>query len=429
MTTGQRIAEKRREHNLSQEALGEALGVSRQSIYKWEADASLPEIDKLVALSRLFEVPVGWLLGVEDIPEAAPGEFTEEQIRVIEEIFARYQHSAPAGELSQEQREQVEALVAEQMAARPKKKRRWPWVLAAAVVLFFAWTALSSWVDQLNNRFNSLSSSINEVSHDVNQQIGSISGRVEDILKAQNSLAAEYVAQCLSLDVEGNTALFSASITPKTYAEGLEVVFQADCGDGSVTQVPGTDDGNHRFSAQITCPLTNSITLSAVLVDGGIRQTQLLDTFSDLYSSTFPEVDLDYVTRLWGERRAEDGLFHLGGAGDFQIGIAVKQRIVYSGEDPVLQDGLDVQVGLFRNRELVAWMEETKKNELYDLPAVQFAAEDGDSVCFAARITDRYDRQWMSIGVPACEVQDGELELVGGDYSASELYDPANWTF
>ena len=402
MTTGQRIAEKRREHNLSQEALGEALGVSRQSIYKWEADASLPEIDKLVALSRLFEVPVGWLLGVEDIPEAAPGEFTEEQIRVIEEIFARYQHSAPAGELSQEQREQVEALVAEQMAARPKKKRRWPWVLAAAVVLFFAWTALSSWVDQLNNRFNSLSSSINEVSHDVNQQIGSISGRVEDILKAQNSLAAEYVAQCLSLDVEGNTALFSASITP---------------------------NGNHRFSAQITCPLTNSITLSAVLVDGGIRQTQLLDTFSDLYSSTFPEVDLDYVTRLWGERRAEDGLFHLGGAGDFQIGIAVKQRIVYSGEDPVLQDGLDVQVGLFRNRELVAWMEETKKNELYDLPAVQFAAEDGDSVCFAARITDRYDRQWMSIGVPACEVQDGELELVGGDYSASELYDPANWTF
>ena len=66
MTIGQRIAQKRKEQNLSQEALGERLGVSRQSIYKWESDTSLPDIDKLVALSRLFHVSVDWLLGVEE---------------------------------------------------------------------------------------------------------------------------------------------------------------------------------------------------------------------------------------------------------------------------------------------------------------------------------------------------------------------------
>ena len=43
MTIGQRIAQKRKELGLSQEALGERLGVSRQSIYKWEADAALPD--------------------------------------------------------------------------------------------------------------------------------------------------------------------------------------------------------------------------------------------------------------------------------------------------------------------------------------------------------------------------------------------------
>ena len=59
MTLGQRIAQKRKELGLSQEALGEQLGVSRQSIYKWEADSSLPEIEKLIALSALFSVPVG----------------------------------------------------------------------------------------------------------------------------------------------------------------------------------------------------------------------------------------------------------------------------------------------------------------------------------------------------------------------------------
>ena len=56
MTIGQRIAQKRKELGLSQEALGSKLGVSRQSIYKWEADSALPEVDKLIALSRLFGV-------------------------------------------------------------------------------------------------------------------------------------------------------------------------------------------------------------------------------------------------------------------------------------------------------------------------------------------------------------------------------------
>ena len=58
MTTGQRIAAKRKERELSQESLGAELGVSRQTVYKWESDTSLPEIEKLVALSRLFQVPV-----------------------------------------------------------------------------------------------------------------------------------------------------------------------------------------------------------------------------------------------------------------------------------------------------------------------------------------------------------------------------------
>lgn len=58
-----------KEQGLSQEALGDRLGLSRQAIYKWESDAALPEIEKLVALSRLFGVSVGWLLGVEETPE------------------------------------------------------------------------------------------------------------------------------------------------------------------------------------------------------------------------------------------------------------------------------------------------------------------------------------------------------------------------
>jgi len=92
MTMGQRLAECRKRAGLSQEALGEKLGVSRQAISKWEADAAVPEIDKLISLSKLYGVSVGWLLGVEPRPEPAEEktEVSEELLRKIEEIVLRY---------------------------------------------------------------------------------------------------------------------------------------------------------------------------------------------------------------------------------------------------------------------------------------------------------------------------------------------------
>ena len=91
MTIGQRIAAQRKELGLSQEGLGEKTGVSRQAISKWEADAAIPEIDKLIALSKLFGVSVGWLLGVEETPAAQKDELSESQLKTVEEIIKRYQ--------------------------------------------------------------------------------------------------------------------------------------------------------------------------------------------------------------------------------------------------------------------------------------------------------------------------------------------------
>ncbi|WP_251318870.1 helix-turn-helix domain-containing protein [Flintibacter muris] len=75
MTLGQRIQELRKSFGLSQEELGEKMGVSRQAISKWEGDQAIPELDKLIPLSKLFGLTVGQLLGVEQpvpAPPAAP---------------------------------------------------------------------------------------------------------------------------------------------------------------------------------------------------------------------------------------------------------------------------------------------------------------------------------------------------------------------
>ena len=71
MTLGQRIQELRKGLSLSQEELGEKMGVSRQAISKWEGDQTIPELDKLISLSKLFGLTVGQLLGVEQ-PVPAP---------------------------------------------------------------------------------------------------------------------------------------------------------------------------------------------------------------------------------------------------------------------------------------------------------------------------------------------------------------------
>ena len=73
MTLGQRIQELRKGLGLSQEELGERMGVSRQAISKWEGDQTIPELDNLIALSRLFGLTMGQLLGVEQpVPPRRP---------------------------------------------------------------------------------------------------------------------------------------------------------------------------------------------------------------------------------------------------------------------------------------------------------------------------------------------------------------------
>ena len=58
----------RKDMNLSQEDLADKLGVSRQSISKWESGVVYPEMDKMVQLCKLFNVSMDDLLN-SDVSE------------------------------------------------------------------------------------------------------------------------------------------------------------------------------------------------------------------------------------------------------------------------------------------------------------------------------------------------------------------------
>ena len=62
MTLGEKIITLRKTQKLSQGDLAEKLNVSRQSVSKWETDASVPELNKLIMISNLFNVSLDELV-------------------------------------------------------------------------------------------------------------------------------------------------------------------------------------------------------------------------------------------------------------------------------------------------------------------------------------------------------------------------------
>ena len=71
MTIGEKIALRRRNAGLSQEALAGQLGVSRQAVSRWETNESLPDTEKILQLCRIFGVSADDLL-LDRAPEPAP---------------------------------------------------------------------------------------------------------------------------------------------------------------------------------------------------------------------------------------------------------------------------------------------------------------------------------------------------------------------
>lgn len=87
MEFSQKLAGLRRRRGLSQEQLADALGVTRQSVSKWEGGSAMPELAKLVALSELFGVSVDYL--VKDYLEEPQTPGTDGEVQTQTERLER----------------------------------------------------------------------------------------------------------------------------------------------------------------------------------------------------------------------------------------------------------------------------------------------------------------------------------------------------
>lgn len=420
MTLGQRIAQKRKEQGLSQESLGEQLGVSRQAIYKWESDASLPEIEKLITLSKIFSVSVGWLLGVEEnLPPQREdsGELTETQLQMVQEIVDRYLAAQPA-------------------PAPPKHRAliRFCGGAAAAFLIIILFNLFSK-LDRMTQDYNSLYWSVNNINSSVDRQIGSITSRVESILKSQNNLTADWSTQLASTDLRANTATFDVRVVPRTYVEGMTALFQARSMEDTV-EVPIEVGPDGAFSGQVTCPLTDDISLTVVFLTDGKRETQWLEDYGQLYSNTFPDLDLSGL--LWTETPDENGVVSAEGS---RWAVTVRNweaenslMLGYSPEPPT-----KLQVGLFRDRKLLFWYEEQVRDvTVNNVPAKEYGwlrtqdvtLEPGHTYTEAAVYTDALGRQrvYSDAGVIVQSDTSGNI-IAQREAVYMDEADPSKWEF
>ncbi len=252
-TIGQRITRKRKELGLSQADLGDRLGVSRQAISKWEGDAAIPDVDKLIALSKLFDVSVGWLLGVEDFDKHG-GDVDG-------------QDDPP---FTARERELLELL------SRPRPMPRWAKWCLGGVAGVLALCLLVNTISSLSSR-----------------------RQAEEYLKATQQQMKEFLLQSNSLLQQGQTILDAGGLglseyrfeiypwpgstgcvaelyaVPTLFSQDMAALFQVEC-DGEVTDRVMCDWDGHTLTASVRLEARDGYILRLILTEPDQEPVELL---------------------------------------------------------------------------------------------------------------------------------------------------------
>lgn len=279
MTLGQRIQELRKQRGMSQEALGDALGVSRQAVSKWEGDNGIPELDTLIAMSRLFEVTVGQLLGVEEAAE---------------------QKYETTNEAEEDKEAQVEAVLRRYVEQTTKKdERSWlarqGWIVSAAIILTTAFIVMFAQIGSLRSTVRLLRSDLSNLQVDVSNNQSNLTGHIRntiyDVLTEEANLLSTFEWEIVDFDLDDQTATLSLNATMKEYAAGSKMQFCAAWQKVDDTEGQTTGDwvDGPNFQSEITLPLNHNTVISIRVedADGNIKEQVIQTPLYELHPDNF----------------------------------------------------------------------------------------------------------------------------------------------
>ena len=358
MTLGEQIQTLRRKAGYSQEALGEMLGVTRQSISKWESDQAIPEVEKLIALSRLFQVPVGVLLQVEKPCAPAP------------EKGARKGGTA----------------------CRVRQKIR-PAAWAAAVIVLVLAISQTAGLSARTAQLQEAVLKLEEAGKRQEQIWEALSSRID---KLEEDGPASFTVTLEEADYRMGEAVFSLSAVPESPAEYRRVRFTAVSAQGEQT-VQGKMDASGRYSASFTCPLADGLTFYVYFFGDRETQVQKVTTFAYLLNDSI----------VWNNARAgmdgtpaeADGSFDWEGPIEMELRAAQVQD--KTGVLTVELTGLELQ--FYQNGRPV-WGPESVDLTLAGAEGalqaplhLSLKLKEGDCLHLVGRSTDTLGRSWLEV--------------------------------
>lgn len=403
-TLGRRIQEGRRAAGLSQESLGERLGVSRQAVSKWESDASVPDLENLIAMSRIFGVTIGALLGVEppeapsegDAPES-PGDGAED--------------AAPVGELTDRELAAVEAIAQKYLEAvqRPRwsRRKKLAAVAGACAAGLLIVLILNGIFSSLGRRLDQVQDQANYIQSSVSSQIGSLTGQLSDLLKAQNSIISGYDIRVADYSLEDRAWYLTASVTPREYTEGTVVTFTARADSGETSSSPPAQNEGGIFTVENwAVPMDESpdvpgdfpvyptdTTISVSFAGGDTVRTETLDSLYWNLTDYRLEVDGRWETE-WAAGHLTLGNLDLQIENTTELPVALADAelalFCHGEEEPLWSAPLEDAVELWRRQGYVQMYVPVEA----DVSPVRMNT--GDALLAAVHVTDDHGQDYWS---------------------------------
>lgn len=255
LTLGQKISAQRKLFGLSQEMLAEKMNVSRQAVSKWESDIAIPDVDRLILLARLFDVSVGWLLGVES-SSSSDNTLSEEQLKAIEKMISGY------------------------VTRKIPVWRKIVLLICAASLLTFCFCLLASRITEIRENSMMQKAMIESLANE-NQQLNWQFQQLNDRLaeKMDEKLVLDKVRSVLYLSDQDGYVDIEMQLTPKVYQEANTAYIHIWNASNAYKEIVpcSYDQYNSIYCAKFTMPAMDGCEFRFMLVnDYGYEQEDLL---------------------------------------------------------------------------------------------------------------------------------------------------------
>ena len=407
MTLGERIAYLRREKNLSQEGLGDLVGVSRQAVSKWEADRALPDVNNCVAMSRVFGISLAELLELEESVSGSERngislEKTDPDANDLldSDLESRdlTDREEKTKELTTEQIFVVEKMIDKYAAAQKKirRKLRWPLILLGCLLIVGgAW--LWQWLTDMNQTIDYLHGQVAGLQSEI---ISGISEQVQASLREESSLVTDYSTQIVAVDLWQNTITYELAVNLKEGNVNTRQQVMARC-DKETWTADMVSTGGLGFSGQITCPLQDDTALYLLIEeDSGRTRSQRLEVWN-------PEEWYYVIVDGWvgwtslQEKGLTEGateeleiyLSCYGGPGlDLPLQVTRAEIAVLRNQEVISTQPIDLQKVSGDETSGEWYLHATEK-----IAVTSDMATEGEYLIFELRVWDNYDRYYPRV--------------------------------